>query len=392
MALTDYIIIPGADYQSICNATRTKTGKTDLLKSGEVANEILSITTGGGGSSEGVPYIVQTSKKTTNTIKTNVAFTQTLNVPKGATIVAVYAAFTRNTNTSGTYPMVDNAEQLRADEYTVEAYNDQNDRISYTFAASTLGYAAKNTFILMAQYVCTGVTLSPRSDGLFDAVLTDPDDQILSLAGSHNFVGVKSSQHFGSISFADGVTSVADGLCYGQSGIESVDLAGITEIRDFAFRYCRGLKSVDLTNVQTIGTYAFEDCTSLESITFGSQYTEIGSSAFSGCSSLAGTFVVPDWMTTIPNYCFYRTSFTKVIFPSGFTEIGAYAFSTDESSDLVIAAEYDFSACSSIPTMTGSNSFGIRGNGQVIKVPSALFDEWSTATYWKDYAAHMVAV
>lgn len=41
MALTDQVIMPGPDYQAICDATRSLTGTTGILKSGEVAAKIL---------------------------------------------------------------------------------------------------------------------------------------------------------------------------------------------------------------------------------------------------------------------------------------------------------------------------------------------------------------
>lgn len=43
MALTDYVIMPGSDYQAACDAIREKTGKTDLIPSGGMAAKIQSI-------------------------------------------------------------------------------------------------------------------------------------------------------------------------------------------------------------------------------------------------------------------------------------------------------------------------------------------------------------
>lgn len=43
MALTEMVIMPGEDYQAICDSVRAKTGKTELLKSGEVAPAIDGI-------------------------------------------------------------------------------------------------------------------------------------------------------------------------------------------------------------------------------------------------------------------------------------------------------------------------------------------------------------
>lgn len=48
MALTEMVIMPGEDYQAICDSVRAKTGVTELLKSGEVSKAIDGIETGGG--------------------------------------------------------------------------------------------------------------------------------------------------------------------------------------------------------------------------------------------------------------------------------------------------------------------------------------------------------
>ena len=54
--MSEYIIMPKADYVAACDAIRAKTGKTDLIKSGDLEPEILGITTGGGSSAD-VRYV-----------------------------------------------------------------------------------------------------------------------------------------------------------------------------------------------------------------------------------------------------------------------------------------------------------------------------------------------
>ena len=44
--MDDYVIMPQADYQDACDATREKTGGTELLKSGELGAAIRGIQTG----------------------------------------------------------------------------------------------------------------------------------------------------------------------------------------------------------------------------------------------------------------------------------------------------------------------------------------------------------
>lgn len=43
MALTDYVIMPGEDYQAICDAVREKRNETEAIKSGEIAGKIQEI-------------------------------------------------------------------------------------------------------------------------------------------------------------------------------------------------------------------------------------------------------------------------------------------------------------------------------------------------------------
>lgn len=54
--MSDFVIMPKADYVAACNSVRAKTGKSDTIKSGDLSSEIDSIT-GGGGSSDDVRYV-----------------------------------------------------------------------------------------------------------------------------------------------------------------------------------------------------------------------------------------------------------------------------------------------------------------------------------------------
>lgn len=52
--MSDIVIMPKADYEAVCNAIRARTGKTDLIKSGDLQAEIEAIT---GGTSADVCYV-----------------------------------------------------------------------------------------------------------------------------------------------------------------------------------------------------------------------------------------------------------------------------------------------------------------------------------------------
>ena len=64
---------------------------------------------------------------------------------------------------------------------------------------------------------------------------------------------------------------------------------------------------------------------------------------------------------------------------------GNYAFSSCSS-----VAFYDFSQCTSVPTLGGTSVFSYSNSDCKIVVPDALYDEWISATNWSSYASKIV--
>ena len=119
---------------------------------------------------------------------------------------------------------------------------------------------------------------------------------------------------------------------------------------------------------------------------------------------------IPEGVTRLRQYAFYRHTITSVtlpntidqifdaafylceklksiVFPSGLTAIGKNAFANC-SACLV----YDFTACKSVPTLANVNVFtGINENAK-IKVPKSLYNEWIGATNWSEYEGHIESV
>ena len=173
----------------------------------------------------------------------------------------------------------------------------------------------------------------------------------------------------------DGVTSIGDYAFYKCSGLESVTiLSSVTSIGNYAFYNCSGLESVTIpSSVTSIGPSAFSNCsgltevhiTDLEAwckIKFGrydsnplyyahhiylndseikdlvipNSVTEIGYSAFYGCSGLT-SIEIPNSVTSIGGSAFYNCSgLTSVTIPNSVTSIGSSAFSNTNLSTLIV--------------------------------------------------------
>ena len=129
--------------------------------------------------------------------------------------------------------------------------------------------------------------------------------------------------------------------------------------------YCNMLQEVYVgKNVTSIDPYAFNKCYSLASITIPTGITSIDPYAFNNCHSLA-SITIPTGITSIGNYAFFNCYGMRY---------------------------YDFSACTSIPALSNKNAFeNIPSDCQML-IPSALYNNWKSATNWATYARYMVSV
>ena len=168
-----------------------------------------------------------------------------------------------------------------------------------------------------------------------------------------------------SVTIPNSVTEIGENAFYSCKSLKSVTMQnGVKSIGNDAFSYCISLTSVTIPNsVTNIYYSAFEVCTSLTAINVatGNQnyvsvngvlysknktelicypagkkdksysildsVTEIGDSAFSGCTSLT-SITIPDSVKIIGYSAFSGcTSLTSIMIPDSVTTIGRYAFS-----------------------------------------------------------------
>ena len=112
----------------------------------------------------------------------------------------------------------------------------------------------------------------------------------------------------------------------GQGG-DVVIPEGVTNIGASAFSGCSSLASVVIPEgVTSIGDEAFYYCQSLTSVVIPEGVTSIGGEAFKYCSSLTSV-VIPKGVKSIGNWAFSGcSSLASVVIPEGVTSIGDSAF------------------------------------------------------------------
>ena len=142
--------------------------------------------------------------------------------------------------------------------------------------------------------------------------------------------------------------------------ITSNMLKEYTSIGSSAFSGCSSLTSIILPNsVTSIGYGAFGGCSSLTSITIPNSVTSIGDYSFDGCSSLTSV-ILPNSITGIGNGMFRNcNSLNSIVIPNSVTSIGSCSFDGCSSLTSVILpnsvtsiGNFVFYGCSSITSIT----------------------------------------
>ena len=231
----------------------------------------------------------------------------------------------------------------------------------------------------------TAKTLSGTGNVNTSHTYAEPGDYIISLM----------PQDGCTLSFGDGSTSYCvmgssknNGWVYCNM-LQGVSIGkNVTSIGTRAFINCYSLASITIPDgVTSIGDSAFQNCRSLVSITIQTGVTSIGNNAFNGCYSLA-SITIPTGVTSISDYAFYDCySLASITIPTGVTSISNYAFYNCYG-----MRYYDFSACTVIPALSNTNAFrNIPSDCQML-IPSALYNNWKSATNWSTYASKMVSV
>ncbi len=165
-----------------------------------------------------------------------------------------------------------------------------------------------------------------------------------------------------SVTIPNSVTEIGGSAFVGCASLKSITMPNsVTSIGDMVFYKCSSLTSITIPDsVTSIGSSAFSDCSKLRSITIPNSVTSIGAWAFNGCTGLTAINVAMENQNYVsPDGVLYNKDKTTIIcypagkkgnnykIPDGVTEIGSIAFSR----------------CSSLTSVTIPNSVTSIGSG-----------------------------
>lgn len=160
------------------------------------------------------------------------------------------------------------------------------------------------------------------------------------------------------------VSSISSSAFDSNSEIISVSIPdSVTEIGSSAFLGCTSLKSVnfgDNSELKTIGHSAFGWCKSLESISIPTGVETISQYAFNSCDALKSV-IIPESVKILAYGIFYDcTSLESISIPDSITEIGGHAFegctslksvNFGDNSELKTIGSGAFSRCESLESI-----------------------------------------
>lgn len=183
-----------------------------------------------------------------------------------------------------------------------------------------------------------------------------------------------------------GVTKINSGM-FMDSTITSVVIPEtVTTIKSMAFYKAYGLKKLVLPAITTIDSSSFCNQSNVESIKF-SQSSTITSICSLNSNNCLKEIVLPPNITSLPSqFAQYNYALNSITIPSTVATVSNYAFGGCKACIL-----YDFSACSSVPTLSSQYAFtNINSNAKIV-VPDSLVTSWKAASNWSNFASYIIS-
>ena len=234
-------------------------------------------------------------------------------------------------------------------------------------------------------YIKPSGTKEITENGTHDVRELESVNVAVESSGSENRLNLLATKNITELTNADmqGVTEITNYFCANCSKLASVHIPStVTRIGDYAFSSCTSLVNINIPNsVKQLGQRAFFHCYGLESVSLPNGITSLPFGLFEYCRNLKN-ITIPDTATSLGSYCFQECPIEYLFVPPSVTKIDTGAFSSWKAGQII-----DFSQHQSVPTLSSQNSFKA-----TIYVPSALLDEWKSATNWSTFVSQIVGI
>lgn len=174
------------------------------------------------------------------------------------------------------------------------------------------------------------------------------------------------------VKFAEGITSLGAKMFYDSTAVE-IELPDSVETMGDEFAYGSLFTSIKIPkNLTAIPYRMFYQSTNIMTVDFSEAESleVIGESAFSGCTSLESA-ILPEGLTTLSKYAFYKSGVKNVYLPSTIKEVGLYTFE-QSAAEVVesyspIIGENMFYKCNNLRKITLENTVSVAKYGFLIE-------------------------
>lgn len=387
--MTDQVLMPGADYQAICNAVRALTGGTAALKSGDIAGALQGVTPAKPVYTKAINfYDYDGNCVAAWSLEELAGKTELPPLPGGHPglvcqdwnwTLAELKSRAARTNVGAMYITTDGKTRVyitlshgRLSPMLGLCVNGEvevdwgdgtaPDTLTGTSLAAvqwtqTHGYARAGSYVITMTVKSGGIILSGQNnerEGMY-LLRHSPDADVRNAVYQ---AAVKRIE-------LGAAAALGDYACKCAGALTTITIPRKVGIGSSAFDLCRSLRWVCIPpTVKKVAIFAMQNCSSLTSVAIPSGITEIGGAAFRGCTGLASVYV-----------------------PGGVTKVGGSAFDICHG-----VRVYDFTGCEAVPTLNNTDAFyGIAPDCE-IRVPKALEAQWKAATNWAALAGHIVGV
>ena len=208
-----------------------------------------------------------------------------------------------------------------------------------------------------------------------------------------------------SVTFANGITTISNGILSGCTGIKEVILPNsVTSIGNRSFMGCSNLETISIpNNVKYFSEASFISCSKLRAINIPQGVKSLPQMLFEGCSSLESV-TIPESVTTIGIRAFSGcSSLTEITIPGSVKNMetwdNCWAFSncgnlkTITLNDGCVLGNNTFSSCFNVEKVITWNktpfgahqSFTSFAHNATLYVPQGCIDAYKEAYDWKDF-------